>query len=427
MQVVKATFAWLYHFTVKQRSHQESILHKFEQNYPKSEIDESLDPINILLLDGGGMKGYALNEMMSVIDEKYGEDQTGILSYFDLIGGASIVGALAMILNKMKSVKESCDENRDGTDDIRERVFSRMKLSNLLISGASIDNNEDQMAAIFSGRWGSPGPPLLYPDGPPAMAVAAMRYDDCVEPIVLRTYNYPNTGSKNFNQHDAIVKSSSSIVSGTEATAATAAVPGVVHQIKATMGGKEVSLADGGLFGNCPIAIAIDEARRLYPRRPLGVVLSIGLNKNDEVDSYIKRSVKIAKSVNPALHFHRIVPDQILTDISPLETNIEKIAMMEEEVRRYMRHDQEISSTLDTTMEILQRQSRNRPRYSIEKNSAACIRREAMLSEENYLKRMQSRLDIVSEFHDKKTQDENSGNGAPYCGLWYPGQYESDD
>ena len=60
MQVVKATFAWLYHFTVKQRSHQESILHKFEQNYPKSEIDESLDPINILLLDGGGMKGASL-------------------------------------------------------------------------------------------------------------------------------------------------------------------------------------------------------------------------------------------------------------------------------------------------------------------------------------------------------------------------------
>lgn len=293
----------------------------------------------------------------------------------------------------------------------------------MLISGASVDNNEDQMDAIFRARWGAPGPSLLYPDGPPAMAVAAMRCDDCVEPIVLRTYNYPVIGSKKIDQHDAIAKSSSSIVSGTEATAATAAVPGVVHQIKAIMDGKKVSLADGGLFGCCPIAIAIDEASRLYPGRPLGVVLSIGLNKDDEEDAYIERSVEIAKSVNPNLHFRRIVPHHILNKVSSLETSIEKIAMMEEEVRCYMRHDPELSSALDTTMGILQRQSRKRPTYSIKKNSAAYIRREAMLSEESYWKRMQSRLDIVSEFHDRKAEDEDIANRDPptnrrLCGLW---------
>lgn len=65
---VTSTLAWLYHFTLKRRSHQESILHKFGQTYSKSEFDESLDPINILLLDGGGMKGASLLAAAMVCD-----------------------------------------------------------------------------------------------------------------------------------------------------------------------------------------------------------------------------------------------------------------------------------------------------------------------------------------------------------------------
>ena len=49
--------------------------------------------------------------------------------------------------------KEANDEFIDGTDDIRERVFSEMNVKTFLKTGAAVPK-EDQMEAILKDKWG---------------------------------------------------------------------------------------------------------------------------------------------------------------------------------------------------------------------------------------------------------------------------------
>ena len=132
------------------------------------------------------------------------------------------------------------------------------------------------MIQLYKSRSGNK--PLLNPGGPPAFALAAARGKSntmrkrskkAYEPLILRTYEYPDDPiTKGGSQYKALADSVSSLTLA-ESIAATTAMPAVVHRIKVPIDDKEVSLADGGLYGNCPISFAIDEIRRLYPRRPL--------------------------------------------------------------------------------------------------------------------------------------------------------------
>lgn len=125
------------------------------------------------------------------------------------------------------------------------------------------------------------------------------------EPLVLRTYSYPGEDGwsdgdsssssdlsygSNFNSSiaDRFYDNPSKITATSdlavtengvtlcEAMAGTSAVPGLVDRVVMDIGGEKRSVADGFLISNCPIAVAIDEARKLYPSRPLGVVLNFG-------------------------------------------------------------------------------------------------------------------------------------------------------
>ena len=222
---------------------------------------------------------------------------------------------------------------------------------------------------------------MFSPSGIPACVLCAARNGDDdgpIEPFVLRTYEYPDVKerlSAEDNESDqfrdnpavgnvdtadddkgkpsfALVRSASGgSVSIIDAMAATCAVPVVFDRVHINIGGKEKAFADGGLFCNSPVAIAIDEARRLYPRRPLGVVLSIGMSTDE--DRFTSRAIDIARLSNPGLHFQRIVPQEIMTDFDFLETNPEKVAAMGEEVRQFMRHDVATNQSLAVTIEKL--------------------------------------------------------------------------
>ncbi len=134
---------------------------------------------------------------------------------------------------------------------------------------------------------------MLYnPQTTPSMAVCSMRIDgekgkngragpSSYKPLVLRSYKYPGeeiTERTSISRRGANDRVSMSTCSSTlyEALSATSAVPGLADRVKMTIDGVERSVADGVLMCNCPIAIAIDEARKLYPHRPLGVVISLG-------------------------------------------------------------------------------------------------------------------------------------------------------
>mmetsp|Transcript_11068 Transcript_11068/g.16763 ORF Transcript_11068/g.16763 Transcript_11068/m.16763 type:complete len:126 (-) Transcript_11068:206-583(-) len=113
-----------------------------------------------------------------------------------------------------------------------------------------------------------------------------------------------------------------------------------------TIDGVERSIADGILMCNCPVAIAIDEARKLYPHRPLGVVINLGFDTRE--DHRIMEAVEVAKAVHPGMHFHRIVPLIELTkNVWALDKDLAKIGVMKEIVKQYMRHDKEMKKKFD--------------------------------------------------------------------------------
>jgi len=119
-----------------------------------------------------------------------------------------------------------------------------------------------------------------------------------------------------------------------EAMAATASVPLLFDRVRVTIDGKVRELADGTIFQCCPLSLAIDEARRLYPGRPLGVILSLGFKGGEE--KFIERTIATARIAHPNLHFQRISPEDIMDIFSALETNSEKAATMEAQVKHWM-------------------------------------------------------------------------------------------
>ena len=253
-----------------------------------------------------------------------------------------------------------------------------MSLPKLLAKGRMV-STRNSVRNLLEKRYGS-AKPLLSPSGIPACVLCATRNDETgyIEPFVLRTYEYPSVkegfsaeenGTDQFQDNPAVgnvdnaaddkgkpsfalVRSATGgSVSLIDAMAATCAVPGVFDRVKINIGGKEKAFADGALFCNSPVAIAIDEARRLYPRRPLGVFLSIGMGTDE--DRFTSRAIDIARLSNPGLHFQRIVPQEILKDFDFIETNPDKVAAMVEEVRQFMRHDVATNQSLAVTIEKL--------------------------------------------------------------------------
>ena len=215
---------------------------------------------------------------------------------------------------------------------------------------------------ILENRYGTKVP-LLNPDGLPACVLCTNRNDDFVEglskeyePFVLRTYNYPD---ENFEENlldggDPFMfalAESSSLIYLSQAMAATSAVPGVLDRVRVNVDGKQRSLADGMLVANNPIAIALDEARRLCPDRPLGVVLSIGFDSSD--DDFANRAIAIARLKHPNLHYQRIAPNKVFIDFTAKETDLKKIAIMEKDVSEFMQTNVGVNRVLDETLSKL--------------------------------------------------------------------------
>lgn len=187
-------------------------------------------------------------------------------------------------------------------DDIREDVFSKVNHWRLMNKGTALSAS-DQIITILRNRYGR-DEMLFNKNSTPTLALCCMRGEeidtsngkqvDKYDPLVLRTYAYPKEkyskddvfgavpaqkpASLPFDDFDAMYGVAESTKTPTlcQAMAATAAVPGLVDRVRLDVNGDQRSCADGFLVSNSPVAIALDEARKLYPTRPLGVVLNFG-------------------------------------------------------------------------------------------------------------------------------------------------------
>ena len=268
-------------------------------------------------------------------------------------------------------------------DHIREKSFSQLNFFNLVTHGKLV-KRQHSIHNIAHERFG-PENTLHNPSAVPAFVLCA-KLDEItgrIEPFVLRSYDYPvddeeccleekdvvdqfndnptagdtcltaaDKNKKDTRPYNSItLLRGSSSASLADAVAATTAAPPFFGRVKIdTIGsGQTADFADGGIFCNSPVAIAIDEALHLYPNRPLGVVLSIGLYTDE--DKFSNRAIAAAKLSHPKLHYQRIVPrGDALDKCDMTEKDANKIADMEEETRQFMRNDVSTNNLLEVTL-----------------------------------------------------------------------------
>ena len=154
-------------------------------------------------------------------------------------------------------------------------------------------------------------------------------------PFIARNYEYACvTEACSISSITPLCEHGSSDINIADAIGATAGVPGIARRVRINTTKGAVSLADGGMMCNCPIAIAIDEARRLFPNRPIGVILSLGLDENENHDA--QRAADITRQLcYPNLTYQRIlIPQSSMVWIG--ETNKQKVRAMQKEVEDWI-------------------------------------------------------------------------------------------
>lgn len=166
------------------------------------------------------------------------------------------------------------------------------------------------------------------------------------EPFIARNFEYPEE-----NQDKEPLAKSSNKMMLYEGCAATSAVPVLVDRVRIEVDDHLRIFADGMMFQNCPMSLCIDEAQRLYPNRPIGVIVSLGFT-NDE-DELIQKTIESTRIRHPNLHFQRIVPSHITEDFSAAETDLKAIAKMEARVLDWMLNDANMKDETRVTMEKL--------------------------------------------------------------------------
>ena len=334
---------------------------------------------------------------------------------------------------KLYNREDLMAEAVDVIDECRERTFMNISILNALMTGKAV-KSKNSLLQIFEERYGSEEP-LYNPDGIPAFVLCSSRHTGSTdkegiisedehnyEPFVLRSYDYPQQEEGNTIYNDIEIAKSSNSLNLIEAMAATSAVPGLVGRVKVKVDDVNRSFADGFLFANSPVVVALNEARRLYPKRPLGLFMSLGFEQNDF--KFASRAISVAQLSHPSLLFQRIVPVKAFADFSSQETDIAKIAVMEEKVFDYVTNDIEVNHLLDASIDKLFAPGRTKKRWQVEgeekdaKFRKSYLKTRLSVSETaNYQRRTQERSSIIPQSRAKsirltsfKYQDEFNDN-----------------
>jgi len=374
----------------------EKVVENLEQHFEVNQIGtvtpNTTDPINIVCFDGGGAKGIAHLAMLQELSKKAGRN---VLPSFHLTGGSSIGGITSLLCNACDGdLDEVCRVGYKTANEVRVKTFKKFSLWNLLKTG-HLQNDKGNMAEIFHEAVGNA--PLYNPNAMKSFALCTLRPqnndtdgtedgEDNFQPFVLRTYDMYKDALNNLTEeerHSLMDMPGTNEVDLWEAFTATSAAPILSNRIQMTVDGQASRFADGAVISNSAVAIAINEAKTIWPHRQLGVILSISLggNREDETE-LMQRSVAAAQKSNPDLHFLRLHPPS-MDKYTSTETNEKVLEQMKDEARSYVRESLEIDQLLDalkkqksknytrrskriSTITVPWRRFMHRKRYSVE-------------------------------------------------------------
>ncbi|XP_011308196.1 calcium-independent phospholipase A2-gamma isoform X2 [Fopius arisanus] len=305
--------------------------------------------IRILSIDGGGMRGLLVIEMLKKLEELTGQR---VHDMFDYMCGVSTGAILSAVLGGHK--QKTLDEISDLYKDLSAKVFTQGALrgtSSLMWSHAYYDTALWEQ--ILQEQLGDKD--LIKtqrdPNSPKFSAIASVFDNVQIMAYIFRNYALPpRVESQYMGSHRHKIW---------EAVRASAAAPTYFEEFKH---GKYI-LSDGGIMVNNPCAVAIHEAKLLWPNTPIQCVVSFGtgrtppsINDGDETttaSSWKDKFDKILASATDTEGVHTmlndLLPDHVyyrfnpyLTEMLPMqETRPEKLNQLEQDARMYIRKNED--------------------------------------------------------------------------------------
>ncbi|KAK3376988.1 hypothetical protein B0T24DRAFT_665831 [Lasiosphaeria ovina] len=223
-------------------------------------------PLCLLALDGGGIRG--LSELL-ILEEVMGRikhdldmaDDPLPADFFDLIGGTSTGGLIALLLGR---VRLSVPEARKEYIQIAKEIFSvKTYLKNSKFDSRTL---EKAVKSLLGRRLGNGEEKMLDRSKSSCKVfVCAVPQQDVRSrngPRLFRTYNIRNNPTFNCTIW--------------EACRATSAAPTYFDPIEIGEEWERETFVDAGLGYNNPIEQVLEEARLVFPRRRIACVVSIG-------------------------------------------------------------------------------------------------------------------------------------------------------
>lgn len=248
-----------------------------EDRILKSQISQSLallgyaDPpkgngIRILSIDGGGMRGVVILEVLRELENLTG---TPVHKMFDLICGVSTGAILSMLIGGLKKDINTCAEHyRIVSQSLFVSDFWR-GTSRLIMTHAYYDSNvwEGILKKLYQDM--SLIDTSAEEDVPKIMAISASLLSPRIQPFVFRNYNLPVERLK-FSDYRGSCKHKL-----WQAVRASTSAPGYFEDFVLD---NHVH-SDGGILINNPASLAIHEAQQLWPNEPIQCVVSIGTGR----------------------------------------------------------------------------------------------------------------------------------------------------
>eukprot|EP00096_Caligus_rogercresseyi_P009336 TRINITY_DN3153_c0_g1_i6.p1 TRINITY_DN3153_c0_g1~~TRINITY_DN3153_c0_g1_i6.p1 ORF type:complete len:443 (-),score=95.51 TRINITY_DN3153_c0_g1_i6:49-1377(-) len=315
--------------------------------------------LRILCIDGGGMRGVVGIEILRSLEKLSGKP---IHELFDFICGVSTGAILASFIGFLK--KPLSDVERTYAS-LGHKVFSQNVLEGAkgyIFNHAYYDTKlYEKVLKGFVGEtttWETCRNPLT----PKVAIVSTIVNETRMAPFVFRNYAFPSGMTSNYK--------GSSEYPIWAAVRASSAAPGYFDEIML----QDTLHLDGGILTNNASQIAIHEARKVWPNRPLQCVVSLGLGRYDPLNfssqklttlSLAQKFSRIVDSATDTELVHEtlndLLPSHVYYRFNPYlseyiqldETRPEKMAVLKEDSHMYTRRN--FNKIMDASLELNKR------------------------------------------------------------------------